>query len=122
MPAEFVIRALDTALEKRGYPQGVIHHSDQGSQYTSKAFKERCQQAGVRVSMGYVGDCYDNAMADSFFATLDCELLNIMPTFKSFAEANPDVFQLIEGLYNTRRRYSRLGHLSPVQHESIMAG
>ena len=77
MPAELVIRALDMALERRGYPQGVIHHSDQGSQYTSKAFKDRCQQAGVRVSMGSVGDCYDNAMAESFLATLECELLNI---------------------------------------------
>ena len=54
MPAELVIKAVDVALERRGYPQGVIHHSDQGSQYTSKAFKDRCQQAGVRVSMGSI--------------------------------------------------------------------
>ena len=122
MPAELVIRALDMALERRGYPQGVIHHSDQGSQYTSKAFKDRCQQAGVRVSMGSVGDCYDNAMAESFFATLECELLNIVPIFKSFAEAESAFFQFIEGFYNTRRRHSRLGHLSPVQYEDAVAG
>ena len=122
MPAELVIRALDMALERRGYPQGVIHHSDQGSQYTSKAFKDRCQQVGVRVSMGSVGDCYDNAMAESFFATLKCELLNIVPTFKSFSEADSAVYQFIEGFYNTRRRHSRLGHLSPVQYEAAVAG
>ena len=110
------------ALERRGYPHGVIHHSDQGSQYTSKAFKDRCKKATVRASMGSVGDCYDNAMAESFFVTLECDLLNIVPTFKSCAEADSAVFQFIEGFYNTRRRHSRLGHLSPVQYEATMAG
>ena len=84
------------SLSRGGYPQDVIHHSDQGSQYTTKAFKDRCQQAGVRISMGSEGDCYDNDMAESFFATLECELLNIVPTFKSFVEADSAVFQFIE--------------------------
>ena len=99
-----------------------MHHSDQGSQYTSKAFKDRCQQAGVRVSIGSVGDCYDNAMAESFFATPECELLNIVPTFKSLAEADSAVFQFIEGVYNTCGLHRKLGHRSPVQYEAAMAG
>ena len=101
---EVEIKALEMALERRGYPQGVIHHSDQGSQYISKSFKDRCQRAGVRVSMGSVGDCYDNPMSESFFATLECELLNIVPTFKSFAESDSAVFQFIEGFYNTPQK------------------
>jgi putative transposase len=69
----------------------VIHHSDQGSQYTSFAFGKRCEQAGVRPSMGAVGDCFDNAMSESFFATLECELLN-RRSFKNQAEARIAVF------------------------------
>ena len=72
--ATLVLDALEMALEQRR-PQAVIHHSDQGCQYTSLAFGHRCRIAGVRPSMGSVGDCYDNAMAESFFATLECELL-----------------------------------------------
>ncbi len=72
---ELVLKALEMALgQRRAY--GVIHHSDQGSQYTSLAFGKRCEEAGVRPSMGSVGDCFDNAMCESFFATLECELLN----------------------------------------------
>jgi len=72
---ELVLKALDIALGQRR-AAGVVHHSDQGSQYTSLAFGQRCEQAGVRPSMGSVGDCFDNAMCESFFATLECELLN----------------------------------------------
>ena len=71
--------------------------------------------------MGSVGDCNDNAMAESFFATLECELLNIVQSFKCHAEAETAVFEYIEGFYNTRRRHSRLHHLSPVQFEMTMA-
>ena len=122
MPAELVIKALEMAMERRGYPRGVIHHSDQGSQYTSQQFKERCDEFQVQISMGSVGDCYDNAMAESFFATLECELLNIVQPFKCHLEAEVAVFEYIEGFYNTRRRHSRLNHLSPVQFEMTMAG
>ena len=122
MPAELVIKALEMAMERRGYPRGVIHHSDQGSQYTSQQFKERCDELQVQISMGSVGDCYDNAMAESFFATLECELLNIVQPFKCYLEAEVAVFEYIEGFYNTRRRHSRLNHLSPVQFEMTMAG
>ena len=94
----------------------MIHHSDQGSQYTSIEFGKRCREAGVRPSMGSVGDAYDNAMAESFFATLECELLD-RRRFKTQAEARMAVFEFIEGFYNPRRRHSSLGYLSPVEFE-----
>ena len=110
-----VLDALDMALGQRR-PSKVVHHSDQGSQYTSIAFGTRCRQAGVRPSMGSVGDCYDNAMCESFFATLECELLD-RHRFRSQAEARMAVFEFIEGWYNPRRRHSALGYLSPVDYE-----
>jgi putative transposase len=75
MTADLVLAALNMALHT-SKPASVIHHSDQGSQYTSIAFGNRCREMGVRPSMGTVGDAYDNAMAESFFATLECELIN----------------------------------------------
>ena len=110
-----VLNALDMALQQRR-PEAVIHHSDQGSQYTSIAFGKRCRQAGVRPSMGSVGDCYDNAMCESFFATLECELLE-RQRFRSHAEAKRALFEFIEGWYNPRRRHSAIGYLSPIQFE-----
>jgi putative transposase len=92
---ELVLQALDMAIWRRR-PRGVIHHSDQGTQYTSIAFGLRCKQAGVRPSMGSVGDCYDNAMCESFFATLECELLD-RRRFKTQREAALEVFDFIEG-------------------------
>src|SRR6201987_3362424 len=86
------------------------------SQYTSIEFGKRCRQAGVRPSMGSVGDAYDNAMAESFFATLECELLD-RRRFKPHAEARMAVFEFIEGFYNPRRRHSSLGYLSPNDYE-----
>jgi putative transposase len=94
----------------------VIHHSDQGCQYTSVSFGRRCQEVGVRPSMGSVGDCYDNAMAESFFATLECELLD-RRRFRSQAEARMAIFDWIEGWYNPRRRHSSLGRISPLTYE-----
>jgi putative transposase len=114
-----VLDALDMALATRR-PNGVIHHSDQGSQYTSIAFGQRCREAGVRPSMGSVGDAYDNAMCESFFATLECELLD-RHRFKSQAEARMAVFAFIEGFYNRRRRHSAIGYLSPVDYEHQQA-
>ena len=112
---QLVLDALNMALATRR-PKDVIHHSDQGSQYTSIAFGKRCREAGVRPSMGSVGDAYDNAMAESFFATLECELLD-RRRFKTQAEARMAVFEFIEGFYNPRRRHSSLGYLSPVDYE-----
>jgi putative transposase len=117
---ELMLEALDMALGQRR-PEGVIHHSDQGTQYTSIAFGLRCQAAGVRPSMGSVGDAYDNAMAESFFATLECELLD-RQRFATPAEAEPVVFEWIEGWYNPHRRHSSLGYRSPNEFERIHAG
>jgi putative transposase len=112
---ELVLSALDMALTARR-PQQVIHHSDQGTQYTSVAFGARCEAAGVRPSMGSVGDCYDNAMCESFFATLECELLE-RTTFRTKAEAEAAVFQFLEGWYNPHRLHSSLNYVSPVNYE-----
>jgi putative transposase len=116
---ELVLKALNMALQQRR-PLCVIHHSDQGSQYTSLAFGQRCEKAGVRPSMGSVGDCFDNAMCESFFATLECELLNRL-SFKNPAEARSAVFEFIEGWYNPHRRHSGLAYLSPIEYERSYA-
>jgi putative transposase len=112
---ELVLDALNMALGQRR-PDAVIHHSDQGCQYTSIAFGVRCKQAGVRPSMGSVGDCYDNAMCESFFATLECELLE-RQRFANQVAARLAVFDFIEGWYNSHRRHSSLQYLSPMEFE-----
>jgi putative transposase len=112
---QLVLDALNMALATRR-PRDVIHHSDQGSQYTSIEFGRRCRDAGVRPSMGSVGDAYDNAMCESFFATLECELLE-RHRFKTQAEARSAVFEFVEGFYNLRRRHSSIGYLSPIDYE-----
>ena len=112
---ELVLTALEMAVRAR-QPRAVIHHSDQGSQYTSYGFGHRCAQAGVRPSMGTVGCAYDNAMCESFFATLECELL-ARSRFPTPVDARREIFDFIEGFYNTRRRHSALGYLSPARFE-----
>src|SRR4051794_23829637 len=112
---ELILAALEMALVQRR-PNGVIHHSDPGCQYTSYAFGKRCQEAGVMPSIGSVGDAYDNAMAESFFATLERELLS-RRRFRSQAEAKMAVFEWLEGWYNRHRRHSSLGYRSPVNYE-----
>jgi putative transposase len=113
---ELVLEALNRAIGQRR-PAAVIHHSDQGSQYTALAFGQRCKEAGVRPSMGSGGDCFDNAMGESFFATLECELLD-RRHFRTPIEARMAVFEFIEGWYNPRRRHSALGYLSPIDYEN----
>jgi putative transposase len=98
----------------------VLQRSVESAQYTSYAFGKRCREAGVMPSMGSVGDAYDNAMAESFFASLERELLN-RRRFKSQAEAKMAVFEWIEGWYNPRRRHSSLGYRSPVNYERAHA-
>ena len=112
---ELVVAALDMAVAQRR-PSQVIHHSDQGCQYTSLAFGRRCREAGVRPSMGSVGDAYDNAMCESFFATLECELLD-RQRFRTQADARLAMFDFIEGWYNPRRRHSALDYRSPMIYE-----
>jgi putative transposase len=114
---ELVLAALNMALGQRR-PKEVIHHSDQGTQYTSIAFGLRCRQVGVRPSMGSVGDCFDNALCESFFATLECELLD-RQRFRTQAEAQMAVFDFIEGWYNLHRRHSALGYRSPAEFENL---
>ena len=115
---ELVLDALEMAIGQRR-PGNVIHHSDQGSQYTSLAFGNRCRETGVRPSMGSVGDAYDNAMCESFFATLECELLD-RRRFASQAAARMACFSFIEGWYNPVRLHSALGYRSPMAYEAAM--
>jgi putative transposase len=110
-----MLAALNMAITQRR-PQGVIHHSDRGCQYTSYAFGKRCVEAGIKPSMGSVGDAYDNVMADSFFATLEREIID-RHRFRSQVEARMAVFTWIESWYNPHRRHSSLGYRSPMNYE-----
>ena len=118
MRAELVKDALDMAVRRRQPEGGVVHHSDRGSQYTSLGFGKLCREAGIAKSMGSVGDAYDNAMAESFFATLECELID-RQRFRTRLEARREIFSFIEGFYNTRRLHSALGYLSPANFERL---
>jgi len=115
---ELVLAALEMAIGQRE-PRNVIHHTDRGTQYTSLAFGGRCPEAGVRPFMGSVGDAYDNAMCESFFATLECELL-ARRRFTSQTEARMVVFSYIEGWYDPARRHSGVHYFSPIAHERQM--
>jgi putative transposase len=120
MRRELVEAALEMAVARRRPARGVIHHSDHGGQYTAVVFGERCAQAGITVSMGSVGDCYDNAVCEAFHATLKRELVN-RRSWPTQAEAQTAVFGYIEGFYNTRRRHSTLDQRSPAEHERLAA-
>jgi putative transposase len=115
LATDVVLDALNMAVAQRK-PRAVIHHSDHGCQYTSLAFGRRCREVGVRPSRGSVGDAYDNAMCESFFASLECELID-RTRFRTQAEAKMAVFNYIEGFYNPRRRHSALDYLSPINYE-----
>lgn len=107
-------------LDERRWATDLIHHSDQGRQYTSIAFGARCREAGLQPSMGSVGDCYDNALAESFFAARKCELLE-RHSYRHPAEARLSVFDYLESFYNPRRRHSALGNVSPMRFETLHA-
>ncbi|MGI8610588.1 MAG: IS3 family transposase [Candidatus Dormibacteria bacterium] len=113
---ELVLDALNMALHNRRPKVGAIHHSDHGSQFTSYTFGKRCREAGLLQSMGSIGDCYDNALCESFFATLECELID-RTRWETHAAAKLAVFDFIEVFYNRRRRHSGLGQLSPEKFE-----
>ena len=119
MKTQLVLDALEMAIRQRR-PNGVIHHSDHGSQYTSIEFGRRCREAGIRPSMGSVGDCFDNALCESFFATLECELID-RHRFVTRAEAQRAVFDFIEGWYNLHRLHSSLGYDTPARYEKRYA-
>jgi putative transposase len=113
---ELVLDALDMAVAQRQPAPGLVHHTDHGCQYTSLAFGRRLQQAGLVASMGTIGDALDNAVAESFFATLECELLDRYdwPTRQALRTA---VFDFIEVFYNRQRRHSTLDYLTPTDYE-----
>jgi putative transposase len=113
---ELVTRALQMAMTRRKPDGVVVHHSDQGCQYTSYDFAKACRAAGVERSMGSVGDCFDNAMAESFFATLECELID-RSVFENRNRARMAIFDYIEGFYNSWRRHSTIGSLCPNEFE-----
>jgi putative transposase len=118
MRSELVVDALQMALARRQPEAGLIHHSDQGSQFVSLAFGQACGKAGIARSMGSRGDCFDNAVAESFFATLKKELIR-RQSWPTRAELRTAVFDYIEIFYNATRRHSTLGMLSPIQFEMI---
>jgi putative transposase len=115
MRTELIVDAVDMAIFTRNPPAGVIHHSDQGTQYTSIEFGRRCRRAGIRLSMGSVGDCYDNSMAESFFATLECELID-QNRFRNLTDARVEIMSFIDW-YNHRRRHTSLDNTSPARYE-----
>ncbi len=117
--AELVVDALQMAIWRRRPPEGqTVHHSDHGSQYTSWAFGRRLRAAGLLGSMGSVGDAYDNAVAESFFSTLQRELLDETTRWESRHQLAQAVFEWIEAWYNPRRRHSHCDRLSPIDYET----
>jgi putative transposase len=116
MRTELVTAALEMALGRRRPSGRLIHHSDRGSQYTSIAFRQRLAEAGIAASVGSVGDAYDNALAESFFASLESELIDRV-SWPNRAAAKMAVFEYIEAFYNRRRRHSALGQLAPEEFE-----
>jgi putative transposase len=120
MRTELVVDALQMALARRRPDPGLIHHSDQGSQYVSLGFGQAARDAGIAISMGSRGDAYDNAVAESFFATLKKELVHrhSWPTRRELGSA---VFDYLEAFYNRDRRHSTLGMLSPAEYETLSA-
>jgi transposase InsO family protein len=115
MDSELVEAALRMALQNRQPPAGVLHHSDQGSQYTSDAYATLLNTALAQSSMSRVGNCYDNAVVESFFATLKTEC--VTAPFATRAQARTTIFEYLEVWYNRQRFHSSLGYLSPVDFE-----
>lgn len=121
MTSQLVIDALMMALHRRGRPREVLHHSDQGSQYTSEQFQMLLADAGIVCSMSKRGDCWDNAAMESFFSTLKTERLN-RRIYQSRDECRAEVFDYIERFYNARRQHSTIGYVSPMQFEAAYLG
>lgn len=116
MTADLVIKALQQALTHRQPAKGLLHHSDQGCQYTSDAFQRLLSQHGIIASMSGVGNCYDNAVIESFFHTLKTEHI-YFEHYTTRAQAKQSIFEYVEVFYNRQRRHSTVGYLSPVVFE-----
>jgi putative transposase len=121
MSAQFVLDALLMALWRRGKPKELLHHSDQGSQYTSEDFQRLLAAQGIVCSMSRRGDCWDNAAMESFFSSLKTERTS-RRRYARRDEARADVFDYIERFYNARRRHSTLGYVSPIEYEKGLMG
>ena len=113
---QLVIDALKSALFNSGYPKGVIVHTDRGSQYCSRKYQFLLKAYGIKASMSGKGNCYDNAVCESFFHTLKVECV-YQQSFKNMDEASSELFWYIEAYYNRKRKHSTLGYLSPVNFE-----
>ena len=118
MTADLTISALKMAIRQRQPCAGLIHHSDQGSQYTDGTYQLLLKDHGIRASMNGVGTWYDNAPMESFFGTLKSELVHHR-VYDTRDDARPDLFFYIEGFYNRRRRHSSLDYLSPLAYEQL---
>jgi transposase InsO family protein len=118
--AELAVEALAMALAARQPAAGLVHHTDRGCQYTAGAYQAALAAQGIAVSMSRAGDCYDNAMAESFFATLKVELVDTRP-WPTRRAARQAIFEWIEAFYNRRRSHSALGYRSPVAYEMALA-
>jgi len=117
MTAQFVIDALLMAVWRRGRPKELLHHSDQGSQYTAEDFQRLLAHHGIICSMSGKGECWDNAAMESFFSTLKLERVYRRPRYRTRDEARADIFDYIECFYNPKRRHSTLGQISPADFE-----
>ena len=117
MTVDLVLAALKQALTHRQPPKNIIHHSDRGSQYTSRAVKLLADTCGIKLSVGKVGNAFDNAVAESFFHTLKTELVYFQ-SYQNLEEAKMNIFHYVYGFYNQTRRHSTLGYLSPNQFEN----
>jgi transposase InsO family protein len=119
MTDDLVITAFNNAVIRRGPSQGVVFHSDRGSQYCSKRFQSLVQGIGGIQSMSCTGSCYDNAITESFFGTMKRELVHHC-SFESRSEAQSQIFRYIEGFYNRRRRHSSIGYHAPEKYERLL--
>ena len=119
MKKELVLKALRMAISNRDFQSGLIHHSDRGSQYASKAYQQTLRSNGIITSMSRKGNCYDNAVVESFFATLKTECCFEHGVFENRATAKRNIFEYIETFYNPKRRHSYIGYLAPNQFEAM---
>lgn len=117
MTTTLTLSALEMALQQRPVPVGLLHHSDRGSQYGAMVYQQRLAARGIRCSMSRPGNCWDNAVTESFFATLKTELLSAEPVYRTRQEARTAIFEYVEGFYNRTRRHSTWGYLSPAEFE-----